>query len=58
MKTLISALGGWDKTLLIGLVLFAFVPIATAASQINFVLLLFVPAVVLLGFGMLANSRS
>lgn len=58
MKTLISALGGWDKTLLIGLVLLGFVPIATAASQVNFVLLLFVPAVILLGIGMLATSRS
>lgn len=58
MKTLVSALSGWDKTLLIGLVLLGFVPIAVAASQINFVLLLFVPAVILLGTGMLATSRS
>ena len=58
MKTLVSALSGWDKTLLIGLVLLGFVPIAVAASQINFVLLLFVPAAIPLGPGMRVSLRT
>lgn len=56
MKTLKSALAGPSQNLLVGLSLLAFLPVAAAVPQVNFVLLLFVPAVVL-GVGMLATAR-
>lgn len=56
MKTLKSTFGGQGQNLLVGLSLLAFLPVAAAVPQINFVLLLFVPPVVL-GVGMLATAR-
>lgn len=57
MKTLKSALGSWGGAVMVGLGFLALASVAAAVPQINFVILLFIPPVVL-GVGMLATSRA